>query len=136
MERIVLHVEAQVNPTESDEKVKKAMTNLFGQVTIQSIRKGNDLFLEAEATGQEALERFRNLLAFEHIRDAARRALQEGITRGAVTFHLNKQVAYAGHVSFSMEKAESPLGPITVTIKCSDPHAIINWLAPKSVAQA
>jgi hypothetical protein len=45
---------------------------------------------------------------------------------------LNKQVAFAGHVSFSKEVAESPLGPIKVKIESENPRDLIDWLTPKT----
>jgi predicted RNA binding protein with dsRBD fold (UPF0201 family) len=45
---------------------------------------------------------------------------------------LNKQVAFAGHVSFSKEEAESPLGPLKVRIECEDLKGLIEWLASKT----
>jgi predicted RNA binding protein with dsRBD fold (UPF0201 family) len=37
-------------------------------------------------------------------------------------------VAVAGHVSFCEEVAESPLGPLRVTVDCEDPRLLIDWL--------
>ncbi|MEM3766442.1 MAG: hypothetical protein QXU46_05395, partial [Candidatus Bathyarchaeia archaeon] len=56
----------------------------------------------------------------------------EGLSENNITFYLNKQVAYAGHVSFSKAVAESPLGPIKVQIECGNPRQLIDWLAPKT----
>jgi predicted RNA binding protein with dsRBD fold (UPF0201 family) len=41
-------------------------------------------------------------------------------------------VAFAGHVSFCEESAESPLGPLRTTIECEDPCLLIDWLAARS----
>jgi predicted RNA binding protein with dsRBD fold (UPF0201 family) len=49
-----------------------------------------------------------------------------------ISFYLNKQVAFAGHISFSEESAESPLGPIRVNIETDSPEQLIDWLAEKS----
>jgi len=133
MDEVNVYIEAEINPTESEEKVKKAIENIFGnvQTKVQSIYKGG--LLTAETTGLEPLTKLYNLLRRERIRDAARRALYEGLTGKTITFCLNKQVAYAGHVSFSKEVAESPLGPIKVKIECENPRELIDWLAPKTV---
>ncbi|MEM3153838.1 MAG: hypothetical protein QW629_03905, partial [Candidatus Bathyarchaeia archaeon] len=82
--------------------------------------------------GLEALTKLYNLLRRERIRDAARGALFEGLSEKIITFYLNKQVAFVGHVSFSKAVAESPLGPIRVQIKCDEPRQLIDWLAPKT----
>jgi predicted RNA binding protein with dsRBD fold (UPF0201 family) len=127
---VVVRVEAEINATESEAKVQKAVENIIGDVsmTVKPGYRGGELL--AEARGQEALVKFRNLLRNDRIRDAARRALYHGIHGGTVVFCLNKQVAFAGHVSFSEEVAESPLGPIKVTIACDDPRGMVDWLAP------
>jgi predicted RNA binding protein with dsRBD fold (UPF0201 family) len=57
----------------------------------------------------------------------------EGLEGNAVNFCLNKQVAFAGHVSFSKEVAESPLGEIRIKIGCDSPRQLIDWLAPRNV---
>lgn len=132
MDEVTVYIEAEVNPTESEEKVKRAVENIFGdvQTKIQPMHKG--ALLIAEAKGLEALTKLYNLLRRERIRDAARGALFDGLSGKTISFCLNKQVAYAGHVSFSKEVAESPLGPIKVRIECEDPKRLIDWLAPKT----
>jgi len=121
-----------VNLTESEEKVRTAVANLFAGLPLVVNSSHNGSVLEAKAKGQEALIKFRNLLRNDRIRDAARRGLLTSTKNGAVVFCLNKQVAFAGHISFSEETAESPLGPIKVTIKCDDPRKLVDWLAPRT----
>jgi predicted RNA binding protein with dsRBD fold (UPF0201 family) len=68
----------------------------------------------------------------DRVRDAARKVFFAGIRGKTIGFCLNKQVAFAGHISFSEEVAESPLGPIRVTIECENPRQLIDWLAPRT----
>ncbi|MEM2093474.1 MAG: RNA-binding domain-containing protein [Candidatus Bathyarchaeia archaeon] len=132
MNDVEVRVEVEVNPTESIEKVKRAVENIFGsiQVELRPLQKGE--ILVAELKGIESLTKFYNLLRRERIRDAARAVLFEGLSGDTICFYLNKQAAFAGHVSFSKAVAESPLGPIKVQIKCEDPRKLIDWLAPKT----
>lgn len=132
MDEVEVRVEVEVNPTESEEKVKRAVENMFGNIPVQveNLPRGN--LIVAEAKGIESLTKLYNLLRRERIRDAARGVLFEGLSENTITFFLNKQVAFAGHVSFSKAVAESPLGPIKVQIKCGDPRQLIDWLAPKT----
>jgi predicted RNA binding protein with dsRBD fold (UPF0201 family) len=132
MDNLKVHVEAEVNPTESEEKVRKAVWNLFGDIPMQVNSAYQGGVLTAEGKGQNALFTLRNVLRRDHIRDAARKALHQGTRGNTVAFCLNKQVAFAGHVSFSEEAGESPLGPIKVTIQTGDPAELIAWLAPKT----
>ena len=133
MDEIRVYVEAEINPTESEGKVKRAIENVFGNVEtkVQPIYKGAKL--TAETKSLESLTKLYNLLRRERIRNAARKALFEGLNGKTITFCLNKQVAYAGHISFSKEIAESPLGPIKVKIRCENPRELIDWLAPKTM---
>jgi hypothetical protein len=132
VDEIKVYVEAEINPTESEDKVKQAIENIFGNVEtkVQSIYKGG--LLTAETRSLESLTKLYNLLRRERVRDAARRVLFDGLSGKTINFCLNKQVAFAGHVSFSKEVAESPLGPIKVKIECENPRQLIDWLAPKT----
>ena len=134
MDEIMVYVEAEINPTESEDKVKRAIENVFGNVEtkVQSIYKGGGL-LTAETRSLESLTKLYNLLRRQRIRDAARRVLFDGISGKTISFCLNKQVAFAGHISFSKEIAESPLGPIKVKIKCENPRELVKWLTRKTV---
>ena len=132
MDDVKVYVETEINPTELEEKVKRAIENVFGNIPteLKPLSKGN--LLTAEAEGIESFTKLYNLLRRERIRDATRTVLYEGIDSKTIVFFLNKQVAYAGHVSFSKETAESPLGPIKVKVTCKNPKEFIDWLAPKT----
>jgi len=132
MDEIAVHVETEIHLTESEEKVKKAVANLFSDLSTEITPSYQGSVLKAEAKGREALVTFRNLLRLDRIRDAARKALFGGLRDNTIRFCLNKQVAFAGHVSFSEEVAESPLGPIRVTIECAEPRQLIDWLAART----
>jgi hypothetical protein len=132
MDEIKIRIEADVNPTEDVEKVKQAVENMFSIIEIEIKQSTRGSRLIAEAEGMEGLTKLYNLLRRERIRDAARGVLFKGLSKNAITFYLNKQAAYAGHVSFCQPVAESPLGPIKVQIKCDKPQELIDWLAPKT----
>ncbi|MBC7131327.1 hypothetical protein H5T51_09015 [Candidatus Bathyarchaeota archaeon] len=132
MDSIEVYVEAEVNPTESEEKVRRAVENIFGGVPLEFKLFPRGGLLVGAAKGVEALYKLYNLLRRERILDAARSVLFEGVSGNIITFYLNKQVAYVGHVSFSKAVAESPLGPIKVQVKCDNPRRLIDWLAPRS----
>jgi hypothetical protein len=132
VDEIEIRVEAEVNPTEDQEKVKRAVENVFGNVEFEVKPQRRGSLLIARAKGVNGLTKLYNLLRRERIRDAARGVLFNGLSEKSVVFYLNKQVAYAGHLSFSKPVAESPLGPIKVQISCEDPRELIEWLAPKT----
>ena len=54
--------------------------------------------------------------------------MRRSVDGNRIVFFLNKQAAYAGHVSFSAPDGESPLGPIQVIVETENPEHVINWL--------
>lgn len=132
MVEVAVHVEAEINPTENEEIVKAAVTNVLGNASITIKPSTRASILTAEAKGQDSLIKFRNILRSDRIRDASRKALFRSIRGNTISFCLNKQVAFAGHISFSEQTAESPLGPIRVTIETDSPQLLIEWLAERT----
>ena len=132
METVIIHIETDVNPTEDEEKVKKAINNILDNPTFTSEVAFQGFKLKAVAQGQGSLTKFRNLLRNDRIRDASRKLLYRATRENKISFYLNKQVAYAGHVSFSEEYAESPLGPLHVVIETDAPNQLVDWLAEKT----
>jgi len=132
MVEVTVFVETQINPTENEESVKAAVNNFLDNatITIKPSIKGNSL--TAVAKGQDSLLKLRILLHNDRIRDASRRLLFKSIRGNMISFYLNKQVAFVGHISFSEESSESPLGPIRVNIETDDPEQLVDWLAEKT----
>jgi len=135
MNDIEIEAEAFIHPTEDPERVEKAIKTVFptSSMTLES-QTEEVRILRAREHGKQALIPLQSLLRQDRIRDAARSVLMSGISNNMITFDLNKQVAFVRHISFSMPNAETPLGPITVRIRCKDPIGLIEWLAPRSVA--
>jgi len=131
MNKTAVHVEVEVNPTEDLEKVKLAVEDIFGAVKFNVESRTWGQLLIAETTGTAGLTKLHNLLNRERILAAARKVFFSGMDEKSVKFYLNKQVAYAGHISFCQQTGESPLGPISVQIRCSNPRELIEWLTPK-----
>jgi len=132
VDEVSVYVEADINPTENEDKVKRAVENMFGNLEWEVKPQRQGSLLIARGRSLDALTKLCNLLRRERIRDAARGALYEGLRDKSIIFYLNKQVAYVGHVSFSKPVGESPLGPIRVEIHCENPRELIDWLAPRT----
>jgi len=132
MVEVTVFVETEINPTETEDNVKAAVNSILdnASITIKPSIKGSTL--TAIAKGQNSLLKLRIMLHNDRIRDASRRLLFKSIRGNMISFCLNKQVAFAGHVSFSEETAESPLGPIRVNIETDNPEQLIDWLAEKT----
>jgi predicted RNA binding protein with dsRBD fold (UPF0201 family) len=132
MVTVEVYIEVEINPTEPEEKVRKALNNVVdnAEFSVRPTQRGS--ILHVHAKGQESLIKFRNTLRSDRIRDAARRLLFKATRGNTITFCINKQVAYAGHISFCEETAESPLGPIRFTIETDNSQQLVEWLAEKT----
>ncbi len=129
--KVKVAVSALVYPTELEERVKKAITNLF------RIELHTEDFGIPRLLGEGDIESLRLLhrrLREERILDTARHVLMSGISGNTAQFSLNKQVAFVGKVNFSV--GEESLGSIYVEITSESKEEllkIIDWLAPKTV---
>jgi uncharacterized protein len=113
---------ARCYPTEDRQKIVWAMTSLFPDVVVTGTEE-----LEGISHSTEA---FAEHLVRQRIRDAARAVLRRGISGNATNFHLNKQVATVGKISFAEE--EHALGDIHVEISAGDIEALIDSIAPST----
>ena len=130
---INVEVEVYVYPTEDVEKVKSAVNNIIKNLIFKTeeLTKGTKI-LRGRANGKDALRSFKDLLNRRRIRTAAKAIILSSMTNNSISFYLNKQVAFAHHVSFSMPTAESPLGPIKVKVKSKRILSLIDWLVQDS----
>lgn len=119
-----------MNLTEDPEKVKKALLIIAPNQDFEEVKKGDRSVIELEMKGRESLDKLFSKFRDEMILDAARKALFSSANENVISFYLNKQVAFAGHISFCQATGESPLGPISVEIRCPNSEALIEWLAP------
>ncbi|RLF22000.1 MAG: hypothetical protein DRN15_10125 [Thermoprotei archaeon] len=125
-------VEAEVNPTEELNKVKRAIKNVFVPAMYRIENREGKKYLVAEGYGSTSLIKLYKLLRMQRILDAAREYILKGVQGNKIVFYLHKQAAFAGVATFCDEEIESPLGPIKFTIECSDIEAVVNWLTPKT----
>ncbi len=129
--KVSVKVEVEINPTEDIDKVQVTVQKMLGELQLEVVEEDKSKRLVGRAEGQGALSKFQELLRKERIRNAARRVFYDGLRGNTITFYLNKQVSYVGHISFSQSVGESPLGPIHVEIQCENPRDLIDWLAPR-----
>lgn len=78
----------------------------------------------------ESLERLRQRIRDQRIRDTARRQLRAGRQGDRTTVSLSKQAAFVGVVNFA---AGSPLGDIVVEIESDALDAVIDEVAESTV---
>jgi len=128
---ITARVPALVYPTEIEEKVRIAITNIF-PVEL-GLRNFGIPQLYGEG-GLESLRKLHMLLREFRILDTSRRIFMNGMEGNTIQFRLNKQVAFVGKVNFPV--GEESLGSIHVEISSDneeDLMKIIDWLAPDTV---
>lgn len=120
---IRVRVEAACHPTENPAKVKRALLNLFPDLVFE--REGERVVGEASS-----LERLRELIRNQKIRDTARGQLLAGRSGDRTSVRLSKQAAFMGIVNFA---AGSPLGDISVELESEDLSAVIDFVAESTV---
>lgn len=114
---------APLRPTEDVTKVARALANLFPELRVE-------VRAEAVVGETDSLDRLRDLVRNQKIRDTARSQLRQARQGDRITISLSKQAAYAGRVNFS---ASSPLGDIEIVIEADDPDAVIDFVAESTV---
>jgi len=119
---VQIDLEAPVRPTEGLDKVKTAIKNIFPDAVFEKVE---DEVLRATAN---SLDKFKERLAAQAIRDASRRVLLRGIRPGHIYFTLAKQPAFVNRVNFG---EDGPLGDIVVIIRTDDPEPLVNFLTEK-----
>jgi len=121
-------VEAESYPTESPEKVFRAVERIFPKISLNIKWLDSSAVIEGSGEGLEVLENLKRMIRDRRIRAAAKSILKSSITEDKLIFYLNKQAAYAGKISFTEPYLESPLPPIKVTIESERIDDLIEWL--------
>jgi predicted RNA binding protein with dsRBD fold (UPF0201 family)/cytidylate kinase len=123
---VEIEIRTKIHPTESEEKVLKAIRNIFPDAEIEV---GDD----GEVYGRAySLERFRELLRRQRILDTARSEILKGREGKEVTLYLNKQTATVSRINFCDEDAV--LSPIRVTFRLNNvPFSrFLDYIAPET----
>lgn len=114
-----VRVETPCRPTESRDRVRQALLQLFPDLVF---RRDDDV---VEGTA-ETLDRLRELIRNQKIRDTVRKQLLAGRRGDATRVRLSKQAASVGRVNFALG---SPLGDIEVEIESDALDAVIDDVA-------
>jgi predicted RNA binding protein with dsRBD fold (UPF0201 family)/dephospho-CoA kinase len=123
---IVTTISVLLMPTEVEERVRKAVENVFPGTRLTLIKKEG--FVDQLTGTAPSLDTMHELLRRQQILDTARNSFFKGIEGKEISFQLNKQAALMGYVNFLDHPM--PLGGIDVTIETDEPELIIDWLAP------
>lgn len=125
-------VEAEIRPTEDEDKVKRAVLNFIDPDKIEIMERGTSKILYVEASSVKSLSKLHRALRLERVLDAARNALKRGIRDNKIVFYLHKQAAYMGRVSIVSGDVESPMGAIKFEVEYKEPSVFIDWIAPQT----
>ncbi len=123
--RVEVEIETELHPTEDEERVRRAILNLFPDAEI-SIR-------ENRVIGRTSnLSRFRELLRIQRILDTSRTMLISGKKGNSITVYLNKQTAYISRINFAEEDAI--LSPLRITFRLFDVdfERFLDYLTPET----
>ncbi len=112
-------IEAEVHNTEDDEKVRKAVLNIFPDADIE---KSDGKIVARTHT----LDRFQEILRDLRIRDTARHFLMGKIEGDRIKFSISKQAAFMGKISLG--GTNPALGEIGIEIRDENPTKLIHWL--------
>ncbi len=123
-------VRVEVHPTESLEKVVKAVQAVMGEIELQESDRGAITILEGRLEKMDDLLPLRDLFSRTRIRDAALSLLTRAAIDERLSFGLSKEAAYAGRASFHLSGA-SPTGPIQIEL-AGDIDKIIEFLCGKT----
>jgi len=128
-----LFLKVPILPTESPERVRKCISNIFGEIPLEQTESG---FAFESSDAERFLEITSKLVQHQRILDASRRLMRRSLREqpNQFRFMLNKQAAFVGVLSFvDPRDVESiPLGVIEVQIETSDPEETIDRYFPKA----
>jgi predicted RNA binding protein with dsRBD fold (UPF0201 family) len=117
-----IDIETDIHPTESGEKVRDAIKNLFPDTVFE---EPGVRVLRGTA---KSLRRFKERLSAQKIRDSARKVLLRGVRKGHLYFMVAKQAAFASRISFD---DDGPLGDLLIIVRTGDPEGVVDLLTEK-----
>jgi predicted RNA binding protein with dsRBD fold (UPF0201 family) len=117
-------VSSKINLTEDQDKVEKAVRNIFPKGSIKIDK--NYILIQG---GCSLLKNLKEILEQRRIRATARSVMESKMKKDKIEFILNKQTALMGIINF-IEGNQSPLGDIIVQVTTNDTEELLDWLAP------
>lgn len=129
---IELEIETPVHPTESRDKVEKALKAIV-DIKYNLSEKDGQSILHGKAKGLEGVSKLYQRLRDQLIVESARKLMRRNIIDDTVTFYIHKQAAFMGKIHFCQPEAESPMGSIKISIRSTNIEELVDWLCPKTV---
>jgi predicted RNA binding protein with dsRBD fold (UPF0201 family) len=113
-----------VNPSESPDKIKKAISNIFPHSTLKSEK----FSVSAQSKDLNSLEKIYETIHSKKSQKTYKRNFEKNLENDTTWFYLNKQAAFVEKIAICEEADESPLGPIKVILISSNVDRIIDWM--------
>ena len=118
----ITKINADLNPTEDQDKVVDAISKIFGEIELEITEDS----VSGELVGLIPLSTFRSRIASDKIKSTLGNVFTRWADDDKLSFGLSRQAAHAGHVSINLQN-EDPMGPIQVTIE-GDIDEVITFL--------
>lgn len=126
-----VYAEVELRPTEDEDKVLRALLNVFEPQSIEKVDMKDYVLIRGYSDSLLSLQRLHRALRQQEILEATRAYLLKNVRGNSFTMLLHKQAAYEGKVSLLTWEQESPLGPIKITVTYDgNVRDVIDWLAP------
>ncbi len=132
-----VRISARVYPSESEDRVLKAMKNLVPfEESIDEVELYQDSccrVISVVLDGIDPLLKLRDSFRNNKVLDTARMLLVRGMIGRSTRIKLHKQAAFLGKVRLCSSDEESPLGTIDLDIEFDcDPKLFLDWIAPQT----
>jgi predicted RNA binding protein with dsRBD fold (UPF0201 family) len=93
----------------------------------RSVRAGRSS-VTVTSEDQRSLDVLKEQLRDRHVRSAARRLAMRGGEGKKLKLMINRQAAFVGVLALCASPAESPLGPIYLTVETDGREQLVAWL--------
>ena len=123
-----IQIFSSVNPSEDPEKVKKAILNIFPNLSVEYEK----FSIYSQSHNLQSLEKIYETIHSRQSQKIYRRTLEKNLKNDTTWFYLNKQAAFVEKIVICEESEESPLGPIKIILTSSNIDGIIDWMVSGS----
>ncbi len=126
---VFVTIEAPLYPTESKEKLEKALSTFLETQQFKLDKRVNGIYLTGIAKGLESLKKFKDQIKKFQIAKMVRGRLIHNIEDdNLTTLFFNKQAAFNDKIALLDPGEDPPLGLISLSIVSNNLMKVIDWL--------
>lgn len=130
-EKLTVFIEAELHPTEPQEKLEAAICNLIGSsVKLDLDNRTHGTFLAAGPLRPDILHQLYHRIRTRKTIAANRRRLRENTDEGETSLFFNRQALAVNRFRLVEQIDHSPLGAVILTLCAPNIEEWIDWLAP------